>query len=155
MVKKVISGGQSGVDRTGLEVAKALGIPTGGTAPKGYRVDGGNDPSLGKDFGLVESPYPTYPPRTEANVRDSDGTVLFGNMDSPGCKLTIKLCDKLEKPFLCNPLASELLEWLEDYGVEVLNVAGNRMRTNPGAAKQAQQVLKEALSDPNIFEKAL
>lgn len=145
MIKKLISGGQTGADKTALEVAKDMGIPTGGTAPKGFRIDGGNDPTLGKDFGLVESAYSTYPQRTYQNVADSDGTVLFGNMDSPGCKLTIKICTQKDKPFICNPSASELAEWVEELGIEVLNVAGNRARTNPNIIDIVKATLKEAL----------
>lgn len=144
MIKRVISGGQTGVDRTGLEVARELGIPTGGTAPKGWRIDGGADPSLA-DFGLVESPYDTYPPRTRENVVNSDATVLFGNMESPGCKLTIKLCKQNQRVYLCNPTEDTLKEWIEENDIKVLNVAGNRLRTNPVASITARDVLKRTL----------
>jgi hypothetical protein len=41
--KKVISGGQTGADLTGLEEAHKRGIPTGGTVPKGCRTESGSN----------------------------------------------------------------------------------------------------------------
>jgi hypothetical protein len=85
----------------------------------------GSNPSLA-DFGLIEHESSEYPPRTIKNVEDSDGTVWFGYSDSPGGKLTLNTCDKLKKPCLVNPRASELKAWAEQSNIKVLNVAGNR-----------------------------
>lgn len=125
-LRKVISGGQTGADRTGLECAKELGLETGGTAPKGYRTETGRDLSL-KDFGLTESIDWTYPPRTRANVRDSEVTLWFGNIGSPGYYCTRKACMDYGKILLVNP--SDLMPIALAY--EVANVAGNRASTNP------------------------
>jgi len=122
---KVISGGQYGVDRIGLEVARSLGITTGGTAPKGFRTENGPDLSL-KEFGLVEHSDYNYSARTRQNVLDADGTVLFGDYTSHGSAETIKYCKELKKPFLKNPTADELVAWLYANKIQVLNVAGNR-----------------------------
>lgn len=142
-LKRIISGGQTGADRAGLEIAKELGLETGGWAPKGYRTEHGADHSL-KDFGLYEHTSFSYPPRTRLNVRDSGGTVLFGNMHSPGCRLTIRYCRELLKPHLENPTASELRSWLKHYQIEVLNVAGNRESTNPGVVALTKDTIREA-----------
>lgn len=144
-VTKIISGGQTGADRTALEVARELGIATGGHAPRGWRTDEGADPSLEALFGLVEHTSADYPPRTRANVENSDGTVIFGNVHSPGCALTVRLCMVAKKPYLDNPSPARLREWLERYAIRTLNVAGNRARTNPGIVAQVRQVLTEAL----------
>ena len=122
---KVISGGQRGVDRIGLEVAREAGIPTGGTAPKDYWTENGSDPTL-KDFGLTEDLVKGYLPRTIKNVVDSDGTVLFGNMGSVGSLRTVDYCIKYKKPHICNPTAASLRDFLFNHKIEVLNVAGNR-----------------------------
>jgi hypothetical protein len=122
---KVISGGQTGVDRYGLEEALRVGIQTGGTAPKGWWTDEGPNPSL-KAYGLIEAKVFGYPYRTEQNVKHSDCTVLFGNMQSPGCRL--KLCKRHSKPYLENPTVDQLLYWIEAYTVSTLNVAGNRAK---------------------------
>jgi len=145
MVERIISGGQTGADRTGLEVARELGIATGGYVPKGCRTDEGPAPELVTEFGCEEHHSWTYPPRTRLNVWHSDGTVLFGNMDSPGCALTIRLCHEHNKPYLTNPSAEDLREWLDEYSIKVLNVAGNRKRTNPGVVALTRSTLLAAL----------
>ena len=126
MLKKVISGGQTGVDRLGLSAAKVCGIETGGTAPKGYRTEDGNNPTLKTQFGLMEDNSYLYNNRTEKNVTDSDGTVLFGDMSSSGSKMTIGFIKKHNKPYIENPHSNELISFIEDNNIETLNVAGNR-----------------------------
>jgi hypothetical protein len=125
MLKKVISGGQTGIDRLGLQLARDHGIPTGGTAPYKFKTENGPDPSL-MEFGLVESSSSNYAVRTMKNIQDSDGTVLFGNMHSPGSIMTRDGCKKYGKPSLTNPVTEELITWIKEMGIEVLNVAGNR-----------------------------
>lgn len=146
MVKKVISGGQTGADQGGLKAAWALGILTGGWIPKGWRTDNGPDPGLAI-YGLVETADDGYPNRTKRNVKDSNGTVLFGDISSPGCKLTIKLCRNIEhiRPYICNPTPSELREWIEEHNIHILNVAGNRERTHPGIGSFTRIIIQEAL----------
>jgi hypothetical protein len=122
---QVISGGQTGADRIGLEVARSMHIKTGGMAPKGWRTETGPDPSLA-DFGLIESNSSLYGPRTVHNLKNSDGTVLFGDMTSPGSLETVRGCIASGKPYVTNPLAEELADWIKANGIKVLNVAGNR-----------------------------
>lgn len=129
-LRKIISGGQVGADRGGLEAARDLGLETGGTAPLGYRVEGGDDPSL-RLFGLVQSASREYAPRTRDNVRDSDATLIIAsNPGSPGCHLTQSLCRLMKKPtFIVRPGHDKTLglaDWVSLHNVEVLNVAGNR-----------------------------
>lgn len=138
-LRKVISGGQTGADRTGLECAKRLGLETGGTAPKNYRAEGGVDLTL-KDFGLVEDASWTYPPRTEKNVKDSDVTLWFGKSNSPGGRCTVDFCTKHKKRFVDNPDAEEMRMIAASY--EVVNVAGNRKSTNPGVVALVEAAFK-------------
>lgn len=126
MLENVISGGQKGVDVWGLEVAKECGLKTGGTAPKNFLTEDGCDLSLGVKFGLTESIEEGYPPRTEKNVKDSDGTVLFGNTNSPGTKLTLKYIGQHSKPHIKNPTSEQLIQFILDNKIKILNVAGNR-----------------------------
>jgi hypothetical protein len=87
MLDRVISGGQTGADQAGLRAARGAGIPTGGWAPLGWLVESDDGrrniaaPWLA-DYGLAECPEPGYPARTKANVRDSDGTLWFGQHDT-------------------------------------------------------------------------
>lgn len=133
-LKKVISGGQTGADRAGLECARDLGLETGGWAPRGFRTENGPDPSL-KDFGLVETASDDYPTRTRYNVRDSDATIWFGSK-SPGYWCTKKAADKLGKPFIENPTNTQHIVIVDR--CETINIAGNRLSTNPNAAKAVE-----------------
>ena len=121
----IISGGQTGIDRLGLETARECGLPTGGYAPKDYRTENGPDPSL-KEFGLIETVSSSYTPRTIANIRASDGTVLFGDTTSRGSADTIEYCIKYGRPYIENPTAEKLLQFIREHNIRVLNVAGNR-----------------------------
>lgn len=125
MLKQVISGGQTGVDQASLRQACFSGIPTGGTAAKGWMTEDGPAPWLA-DFGLVECRAPGYPARTYENVKNSDGTVIFGDETSDGSILAIKLCKSTGKPCKVNPTPEELLYFIWKNKIEVLNVAGNR-----------------------------
>lgn len=159
MIEKLISGGQSGADRAGLDVAKALGIPTGGMAPKGWRIslpNGiGSDPSLA-EFGLIESDSYEYPPRTKWNVTNSDGTVWFGFLDSPGAKLTLSTAKEAGKPTIINPTAQGLHEWLKANQIKVLNVAGNRLSSfNPDIYEQTYNVLILALNEAELLKTSM
>ena len=135
MVTKIVSGAQTGSDRAGLDAGLALGLKVGGWIPKGCRTDEGRLSAEKMTlYNLREHVSYHYPPRTEQNVLDSDGTVLFGNMDSPGCALTIRLCKKHGKPYIINPSTGgwALRDWTQENNIHILNVAGNRERTNPG-----------------------
>lgn len=129
-LRKVISGGQCGVDYGALLVAQAFEIETGGTVPRGWRTHFGPKPDLAK-FGMVEHFRPEYPPRTECNVVNSDGTLIIAsNFNSPGVTLTRNLCAKHKKPFLCYDIRdlriSQIINFIISSNVEVMNVAGNR-----------------------------
>jgi hypothetical protein len=138
---RIISGGQVGADLAGLKAAKAYGIPTGGTMPQGFRTQDGPRPEYVAQFGVEEHESPAYPPRTIANILESDGTLLFGtNWNSPGEKLTVKTLKRCDKPFLKidlkNPLlTSFVIQWLKSKQIKILNIAGNTERTCPGIEK--------------------
>jgi hypothetical protein len=146
MLKKVISGGQTGVDRLGLSAAKVCGFETGGTAPKGYKTETGNNPTLKEDFGLLEDKSYLYTNRTEKNVTDSDGTVLFGDITSAGSKMTIGFIKKHDKPYIENPSSDELKTFIVENNIETLNVAGNR-----GSKLTDTQIVKIATVLSNTF----
>jgi hypothetical protein len=71
---EIVSGGQTGADRATLNVAIALGLEHGGWCPKGWRAEDG---SIDLRYQLKEATTSRYVRRTEWNVRDSDGTVIF------------------------------------------------------------------------------
>lgn len=135
---KVISGGQTGADRGGIEAAYELGVETGGTAPLAYRTSRGDDPTL-KALGLTEDMSYAYPPRTKLNVKNSDGTVIIGTqMNSAGSVLTYRLAMAMHRPCRLIGLpenytneelivqAKSLANFIRANKITVLNVAGNR-----------------------------
>ena len=149
MVKKIISGGQTGADQAGLAAGRELSLLTGGTAPHNWWTDSGYAKSLLEVYGLKPGPYDprTYPMRTEMNVIFSHGTVIFGNTNSPGTRLTITYCVDHGRPYLPNPTPQLLRQWCIDHNIEILNVAGNRERTNPGIFERTKAILIEAFKE--------
>lgn len=149
LLTKIISGGQTGADRAGLDAAKELGIATGGKCPRLFRTETGSDPSL-KQYGLTETASSDYTERTRLNVLDSDGTVIFadvsnGKITSRGSLLTLKTARENDKPCVVNPTGAELVKWIKSNNISVLNVAGNRENTSPGIYERVRKVLMEAL----------
>lgn len=140
---RIISGGQTGADQAALFAARDIGIPTGGTAPKGWRTEDGPAPWLA-DFGLVEATTTGYTDRTGRNVWDSDATVIFGDASSPGSRLTVDRCRAAGKPFLIDPTPDDLVAAVVAFDIKVLNVAGNRASKNPGIGEHVRFVLIEA-----------
>ena len=138
-LRKVISGGQTGADKTALECARTIGLETGGTAPKGWKIDGGVDPSLA-DYSLIESPSSDYKVRTRDNVRDSDATVWIGMTGSPGYWCTKTACEINGKQFYINPDEIQLEYIVNNYAT--VNFAGNRKRINPPVVGLTQQAFK-------------
>ena len=146
MITKIISGAQTGADQGGLAAGKALKLKTGGVAPKGFRTETGSNPSLKESYKITEHKSYAYQPRTIENVKHSDGTVWFGNQNSPGGKLTINTCIKLKKPYVINPSKLQLIDWINKKFINVLNVAGNRESTNSGLQHKVEWFLTLVLS---------
>src|SRR5436189_4749506 len=93
MVEKIISGGQTGADRAALDFALAHGLAHGGWCPRGRLAEDG---ALEERYELRETPDAEYAQRTEWNVRDSDGTVIFSIAAglTGGSKLTAEFAAK-------------------------------------------------------------
>lgn len=129
MLRKVISGGQTGADQAGLYVAGNRGIEIGGWAPIGWRTSVGPNLLL-KLLGLKEHKG-GYKARTWENVKGSDGTIrLAVSFLSPGEKCTLNACRNHKKPHidvdLLNPRQpKEVAQWIIKNRIKVLNVAGN------------------------------
>src|SRR4029077_8823814 len=86
MLRKVISGGQTGADRAGLDFAIHVGLEHGGYVPKGRKAEDGK---IAERYHLVELSTTSYPARTKRNTEESDGTVTFSleRLLSGGTKL--------------------------------------------------------------------
>jgi len=147
--ERVLSGGQTGVDRAALDVALELGIPCGGACPAGRRAEDGRIPER---YPLTEQPGAGYPERTERNVVDADATLILarGPMTG-GTRLTAELARRHGKPFLVVDLATEpdpqdALAWLRERAVHTLNVAGPRESGAPGIHAEAVAYLRALLA---------
>ena len=134
-LKKIISGGQTGADRAALDFAIEHGIPHGGRCPRGRKAEDG---PLATKYLLTETPSSSYPQRTEWNVRDSDGSVIFSIAPklTSGSKKTIDFAIKHNKPWLHlhkSGAAPEvaLVEFIHKHEIATLNVAGPRASKEP------------------------
>ena len=97
MITRLISGGQTGADRAALDAARELGIETGGWVPRDRRAEDGRVPERYPNMKETDSADPAV--RTECNVRDSDGTVVFSHGEvSGGTKWTVEVSGRLRKP---------------------------------------------------------
>lgn len=147
MLRKVISGGQNGVDQAALRAAKRVGFETGGKLPLGCRTIAGARRDLLVDFGMEEHESPEYPPRTNANVRESDATLRIAcDFMSAGERCTLAALRRHERPYLdvlvttrqdggtLAPvvIVSDVVDWIRGGCFRVLNVAGNSEVTAPG-----------------------
>jgi len=119
-----------GADIGGLAAAYDLKIPTGGIAPLGYKTIYGKNPKL-KKLGLIESTSSNYRIRTFENVKVSDGTIRFAyDFNSPGEICTLNALKVFKKPHLdihliTLPEVGTVIEWLKNYDIKILNIAGN------------------------------
>jgi Circularly permutated YpsA SLOG family len=149
VVARIVSGGQTGVDRAALDVALDLGVPCGGWCPHGRRAEDGAVPAR---YPLVETPSSGYPQRTAWNVRDSDATlVLTRGRPRGGTALTLRLASRAGRPALAvdldrTPDARAVAAWLRSVDVGVLNVAGPRESDAPGIGASAAAFLRRLLA---------
>ena len=146
---RVISGGQTGVDRAALDVAIARGIPHGGWCPFGRRAEDGRIPDR---YALREHASPEYAARTEANVRDSDGTLVLAiGTPRDGTALTVRLAERHGRPCLVADLDAPpdpivVADWVVRHAIRTLNVAGPRESTHPGVHDRAAAYLDGVLA---------
>lgn len=149
MIQKIVSGGQTGVDRAALDVALELGLACGGWCPKGRKTEDGTVPA---HYPLIETPSEDYAQRTAWNVRDTDGTLVLTQGEPTGGTLqTIEEAAHFGKPCrvidLANPPnLSSVCAWIAEHRIRVLNVAGPRESKSPGVYARTRPFLRQILS---------
>jgi hypothetical protein len=150
MIAKLISGGQTGVDRAALDVALELGIEVGGWCPRGRRAEDGVIPER---YPLLEAPSSRPAQRTRWNVSQSDATlILTWGTPVGGTRLTLHTCVRQGKPHLVVDLSDaagrqraveDVRTWLASaVAGHTLNVAGPRASQAPQAYESAAAFLR-------------
>ena len=151
MIKKIISGAQTGADRAALDFAINNDIPHGGWVPRGRKAEDGIIP---EHYVVKEAPTSEYSRRTELNVIDSDGTLILSHGElSGGSALTAKLAQKHGKLCLHINLNQkpefqatvDITHWISANGIEVLNVAGSRASHDPKIYASTVSILETVL----------
>lgn len=140
MFDKVISGGQTGVDRAGLDAAMKAGIPAGGYCPRGRVAEDGAVPDT---YPMIELTNGGSAARTEKNVMESDGTLILnvGRL-SGGTRFTLECARKHHKPCLVLQLERDtetepVMQWAKEHRIRVLNIAGPRESKCAGLHERA------------------
>jgi hypothetical protein len=140
--KRIISGGQTGVDRAALDVALALGIPCGGWCPRGrWAEDGPIDPR----YPLRETRGSDPGERTKRNVADGDATLIMAPQPlGGGTAVAHDWAETLDKillviePNASNAALAVVAGWLAEHTVQILNVAGPRESESPGIYRESR-----------------
>ena len=152
VLRKIVSGGQTGADRAALDAALAHGFPIGGWLPAGRLTEAG---PLDARYGLQELPGADYRARTERNVADSDGTVIVSHGSlTGGSLLTLLFARQYGRPCLHIDLDRQgpdaalrrLRAWLADNGIAVLNVAGPRASHDPRIYEAVFRLIHDLLA---------
>lgn len=147
-ISRIVSGGQTGVDRAALDFAMSRGVDHGGWVPRGRRAEDGPLPAV---YRVVETKSPAYAERTRKNVRDSDGTLIVcEGRPSGGTALTAAWARRKGKPLLTIDLAGTTIddaavrirEWIGHNAISTLNVAGPRASQNPGIYEKTRDLLE-------------
>ncbi len=150
-MKKIISGGQTGADIAGIDAAISCNVPYGGWLPKGRKYEKGIVPESYTEFQVMTTGG--YPKRTEQNVIDSEGTVIFtyGKL-SGGSLLTKEFAIKHNRPLIHidldgvdNPVIL-IKDWLIEWDINILNVAGKSASKAPTIYNQVKEIIKQVLN---------
>ena len=150
---RIISGGQTGVDRAGLVAAMTYSIPIGGWLPKGRLAEDGVVP---EDFYDMQECEGGYRERTRANVRSANATLVLSDRFpiTGGTAYTAEVAKELGRPYkivnldACDAV-TQIRDWmllLEDSQEKelkkiILNIAGPRESISPGIFAKAKAIL--------------
>jgi len=155
---KIISGGQTGADRGGLDSAIQNNINHGGYCPKNRKSEKGKIPKMYK---LIETISTSYLARTKLNVQLSDATIVFTHGNPYGGSMeTIKFAQKQYKPYLhidiklsFEMLVRTISRWLKEINIKdvTLNIAGSRESKSPGIQNAVMDIMNEVVETINIL----
>ncbi len=144
---KIVSGGQTGVDRAALDAALECGVSAGGWCPKGRIAEDG---IISEKYPLRELDRSGYKARTKQNVLDSDGTVIvYFGAPSGGTEQTLLFCIREKKPYVLidaelvqvEQAEKKIRDFVTQECISVLNIAGPRASKTPDAYSYTKKVL--------------
>ena len=160
---RVVSGGQTGVDRAALDAALLLDAPCGGWCPAGRRAEDG---PIADRYKLTETASSDYTERTVVNARDSDATLILGFTNfavdtdtdsvSAGTSHTAETAKKFNRPLFIVRLdaappdaatVQAVVNWIREHQILVLNIAGPRESECPGIYAAAHALILILLSE--------
>ncbi len=151
-LEKLVSGGQTGVDRGALDAALEANFPAAGWCPADRAAEDGTVPAR---YPLMPLPAGGYPERTLRNVLDSDGTVIIAPaVLTRGTRLTLEFCRRHAKPHLVidatqatqSTAATQIAKFVGERGIRVLNVAGPRASQWPQGHEFALRTIRDLLA---------
>jgi hypothetical protein len=159
----VRSGFNTGADLGAILAAHKCGIATAGWIPKGHLTENGPSPELA-NLGAIETKSDKYPPRTYANVKDSDGTIrVASNFNSYEELCTLNAIKFYGRPYLdikysnvpqvntMNMLDLNFIEpiinWIRNHKISKLNIAGNRESVAPGIQEFTERLFIEVFKE--------
>ena len=148
-ISKIISGGQTGVDRAALDAAISLGLEHGGFCPKGRLAEDG---IISDQYNLTELKSSQYLMRTFENVKSSDGTlIIHAGIIAGGTLKTKDYCKMESKPYFEINLLEDLKKiqvnfdnWLDMNTISILNISGPR-ESEAHVYKRVNVILMELL----------
>ena len=152
MLKKIVSGGQTGADRAALDAAIESNFPHGGYCPKDRKAEDGRLDSIY----LLEEIEGGYNQRTRMNAETTDGTIIFyKDLLEGGTEQTMLLCIKLKKPYKLIDIdlvdvalaAEKILSFASENQIETLNIAGPRSSKCPTMYPYVKCSLNQVLRD--------
>lgn len=152
MLERVVSGGQTGVDRAALDVALEMGMPCGGWCPRGRRAEDG---PISESYPLQETRSAEYRQRTIWNIRDSNGTLILlprgWRALSGGTALTRRVAHDNRKPYWIvhlseKPDIAPIQSWIVRENIRILNIAGPRASHHRQLYRQARRFLSALFS---------
>lgn len=151
MLSRLISGGQTGVDRGALDAALECAFPCGGACPRGRRAEDGAIPER---YPLTELSSANYIARTKRNVADSDATLILAHGRlTGGTRSTEAHARRVGRPCLIVDLddveldetSARIADWIRATDIETLNVAGPRESSRPGIGRQTRTLIAAVL----------
>jgi len=148
MLEKIISGGQTGVDRAALDVALEFGIACGGSCPAGRTADDGPIP---EKYPLTETSDYDHLVRTGNNVKDSDGSMLlYRDKLHGGTAYAMQMAKHMSREVMAidlqkSPDPQVVVDWINRHSIHTLHIGGQREKTSPGIYQQAHTYIQKVV----------